>query len=584
LKPVTPSAVTYLRLLCQVISVTLLSTAALAEIDIRVAGVDGEAADNLAATLSLYRYRDQGLDDLALQRLIQRVPSETEKALRPFGYYQTATEVVADGSSGQTKINIKVEPGPRSVWRTIVVAVRGAGSETAAIQRVLSKSPLVPGEAVDHRNYDTLKATLEATAISTGFLDWRWDTHRLEVHPTVNKADVLLIMETGPRYRFGAVSFHQQAVDHDVAQRLIQFESGDDYDEQALLNTQYALLDSQYYSVARVSPTDRDPVTKTVPVNIETTPQKRQRITFGIGYGSDTRLRGSTGWRWQRLNGRGHRAQIRYAGAATRNELGLRYEIPGKDPISEQLRFYGSFIDEELADTDSRRITAGVGRTRKLRQWQMRNYVELLREETTLPGMEPTRDLLFMPGVSLDRWVRDRTINPDHGYRLTADLRGSQQSLLSDTNFLRLVLNAKWLASFRDNYQLLVRGQFGTAWVESFAALPASQRFFAGGDQSIRGFGFNELSPRNAQGEIIGGQHLVFGSVELARRIRGPWRLAVFADGGGALSNLNDELEYSVGVGVRWETPVGKIRLDIAKPVTLGDRSPRIHIGIQPSL
>ena len=564
----------------------LIPLPSLAEVDIRLQGIEGEAATNLEASLSIYRSRGNRIDDLALQRLVQRVPNEAKQALRPFGYYKAEAQAQitpADGDS-TARIDIVVTPGPQSVWRTIIVDVRGPGAENPALARAQRISTLVPGQPVDHRAYETLKANLEANAISAGFLDWRWDIHRLEVHPLADKADVLLVMETGARYKFGAIDFDQRALDEDVANRLLRFSAGDDYNEQALLNTQYALLDSQYYSVARVAPGDRDKTAKTVPINIETTPRQRQRITFGIGYGSDTRLRGTSAWRWRRLNGRGHRAQIRIAGASTRSELGLRYEIPGKDPITEQMLLYGSFIDEELADTDSRRITAGVRRTRKRGDWQLQNYVELLREETEIVGTPATRDALFIPGVSLDRWVRDRTINPRRGYRLTADLRGSQQSLLSDTDFVRLTVNAKWLISLGPNYQLLLRSQLGTAWVENFAALPASQRFFAGGDQSVRGFGFNELSPRNADGEIIGGQHLLFGSAELERRIRGPWRVAAFVDGGGALTELNDPLEYSVGVGIRWVTPIGKIHLDVAKPVTLGDQSPRFHIGIQPAL
>ncbi len=558
---------------------------AIANIDVVLEGVDGDVALNIQTMLTLYRYRNEELDDLALQRLVGRAPGEVDKALRPFGYYHAETTVeVSEGGEATIRVRVMINPGPRSVWRTTNIELSGDGKNDAGLLRALATINLAGGQAIDHRDYDGGKATLEATAISRGFLDWRWLTHRLEIHPLVNKADAFLSMETGTRYKFGEIDLQQDAIDPDVARRFMRFRTGDDFNEQALLNTQYALLDSQYYRVVRVTPGNKDPLTKTVPIAIEAAAQTRQRITFGIGYGSDTRLRASTAWRWRRLNGRGHRAQARFAGASTRNELGLRYEIPGRDPVSEQLNIYSSFIDEELATTDSKRLTFGVSRTKRLGSWQLQTFADLIREETSLPGEAPSIDTLLVPGLSVDRWIRDRTINPRRGYRTTAQLRGSQQSLLSDTDFLRFEGSARWLASFREHYQLLARAEFGTAWVETFGALPASQRFFAGGDQSVRGFGFNELSPRDAQGAIIGGQHLVFMSLELDRAIRGPWRVAIFADGGGALRNLNDPLEYSLGIGLRWETPIGKLRIDLAKPVSIGGFSPRFHISIQPTL
>ena len=109
--------------------------------------------------------------------------------------------------------------------------------------------------------------------------------------------------------------------------------------------------------------------------------------------------------------------------------------------------------------------------------------------------------------------------------------------------------------------------------------MPASLRFFAGGDRSVRGFGFNDLGPRDADGRNIGGKHLLTGSVELEWPIAGRWSMAVFVDGGNAFDSFGDELEYSAGLGGRLRTPVGVVRLDFAKPVTSG-RGWRLHFGL----
>jgi len=149
---------------------------------------------------------------------------------------------------------------------------------------------------------------------------------------------------------------------------------------------------------------------------------------------------------------------------------------------------------------------------------------------------------------------------------------------------VQLYASAKYIHSLGD-LRLLARVESGTTWIDSVEDLPASLRYFTGGDQSIRGYGFRELGPLNDDGtEVVGGRNLTVGSVEFDYLVRSNWRVAVFADAGNAFNNPDDfDFMRSVGFGVRWLSPVGPIRIDIAHPFNSDDAF-RIHVTMGPDL
>jgi translocation and assembly module TamA len=132
--------------------------------------------------------------------------------------------------------------------------------------------------------------------------------------------------------------------------------------------------------------------------------------------------------------------------------------------------------------------------------------------------------------------------------------------------------------------RLLTRLDLGATWIDQKIELPASLRFFAGGDQSIRGFEYQALGPLNANGEVVGGKQLIVGSLEYDFQVRDRWRVAVFVDSGNAFDNTSAfEFQHSAGIGIRWLSPIGQIRLDLAHPFDAED-SFRLHITMGPDL
>src|SRR5690606_9543527 len=119
-----------------------------------------------------------------------------------------------------------------------------------------------------------------------------------------------------------------------------------------------------------------------------------------------------------------------------------------------------------------------------------------------------------------------------------------------------------------------------TTRIDEFSELPASLRFFAGGDQSVRGYRYNSLGPTDASGEVIGGRKLLVGSLEYEHRIRGGWSAAVFYDAGNALEDYGDSLARGAGFGVRWLSPIGQVRIDLASALSEDGNPWRLHLNI----
>jgi translocation and assembly module TamA len=395
---------------------------------------------------------------------------------------------------------------------------------------------------------------------------------------------VILHLRTGPRYRFGSVTVSQDILNEELLGRIVDIPEGEYYNTSTLLRAQYRLTDSMYFASVVVETGAPDPETLSVAIDIQTTPTRRQRIRTGIGYATDTGVRGTLGVDWRRLNAAGHSASTLLRLSQNLNEVSGRYRIPIGDPLNERLLFRGSLAYEDLADLESRRAQVGVTHvTRRGGGWQRTLYTDLLDERTRVPGEPEFEDLLVLPGVSMEKLVADDILLTRHGFRVRGDLRGSHKYLGSSTDFLRLETEANVVRSIGDDWRFFLRSSLGIGIVDGFSTLPASQRFFSGGDQSVRGYSFNSLGPEDDNGNVIGGRHLIFASVEVERRVWNRVALAAFVDAGNALDVFELDVEVSAGAAFNIHTPIGTLRIGAARSVT-ESRDWRFHLSIRPDL
>ena len=572
-----------------------------AGIRVDIEGVEGELKRNVEAFLSVERYKDRDkLEEDTVARLYNRVEDEVRSALKPLGYY--APEIKASYESSHDdrnwRIRISIEAGKPVLVESIQIGIEGPGASDPVFAAIREHPALRKGAQLNHGSYEQVKGDLQRTAASYGYLDARLLESEMLVDPLQRRADIKLKLATGQRYHFGQIRIEQSVIRPALMRRFMRFSEGDPYSTAQLLRTQFALDDSLYFSTVEVQPEERDPQALSVPVRISAQ-QSRRQFSIGGGYGTDTGVRGTFGWSDSRLNDRGHRFRAEVKASTLTRRIDSRYDIPFGDPALEKMSLQLTNRTEQIGDLNTTEFSLTPSVTQVLGHWQRVLSVAATHTQTLSANTRQSSNLL-VPGISYASVPEGYLGEVLFSRGFYADLIGSSHTLGSGSDFLRLHVQTERVYDLRPRWHLLLRGEVGASLVRDFNDLPGIYRFFAGGDRSVRGFAYNDLSPREivlnpvthdpvllASGkpetQNIGGRHLLAGSVELARDMPRNFAVATFFDIGNAFNKFGDPLAYSAGVGLRYRLPVVAIGLDIAKPLSESG-SPRLHLNISPKL
>ena len=584
------------------ITLTLIwTTASFAEprVEIEISGLDKALEENVRAHLDIARLVPQtglipfnpfeqnepppAITESKVRRLHRLATKEIGEALQPFGYYEPVVQaqLVHDGDTWRAQY--QVDTGPPTRIDQLDIQISGAGQTHDSILVARDASRLQPGEQLLHSDYEATKQALLQAALVAGFLDARYQRAELRILKARHLAQVQLLLDTGPRYFFGPISIEQDILDPDFVQQFVHIEQGAPFNTDALLELQLALSDSGYFSRVEVTPRRAAASDFHVPVVITTKPAKPRRYAFGLGYGTDTGPRLSLVSEFRRINKRGHRVFADIRLSKILQSVGAQYKIPIGNLVSDRLIFSSRADFETFADGGSSdRYTLGISRNEEWRSLQRRLYMNYQHENFSLGEDDRTVDF-FIPGFTLSQLRADNILFPRRGYSWSADLRGTP-GLISDTTFARIELAGQRIFPLGKRGRLLLRSQLGALSVEDFSRLPTTERFFAGGDQSVRGYGYQKLAPEDDSGDVVGGQYLAVGSIELDYLFVGNFGAAVFIDSGNADDEFLPSLKTGAGIGFRWRSPVGMLRIDIAHPFDDPDDNYRLHITIGPNL
>lgn len=553
-----------------------------AGITVTVSGVSGEEKANIEARLSIRRPLDaERLDQALVTRLHRDAQREIATALQPYGYYQPEIVATLSGAAPDWQASYRVTLGSPTRIGVVDVKVTGPGADLPEVQQALSSLPVKAGQRLLHAQYNSAKTLLLRSAYDHGFLDARWTQNELRVYPERQLADIVLRLETGPRYYFGEMTVEQEGLDPALIDRYRRIRAGQPVQSSVMLQQQFVYSDLGYFDTVEVE-LQRQNVSADhrVPVRVRTEPRNRRHYDFGVGYGTDTGARISLGTEWRRLNAQGHKLKTNLRLSEIKNTLAAEYLIPIGSQPDESLSFSAASETENLEDGDTVKYSTSVALNRSPGDWRRRLYVEFLHEETDF-GTETTNADLLMPGLSLTRTEVDNPARTLRGWYLFGDVHGADEALLSTATFVQTRVVARAVYPPAQRFRILGRAEWGATYTDAFSELPASQRFFAGGDQSVRGYAYQALAPRNDAGEVIGGKYLTAFSLEGEYSVHGNWAGALFIDAGGADDDPRPKLYRGVGVGVRYALPIGDLRLDVAHPLD-GDEPPlRLHFGVR---
>jgi len=555
------------------------------DIDIKISGVDEKLEKNVRLFLSLEQQKDHPLmSESRMWRLYRKAKEEIAAALQPYGYYRSSVESsLVETEPGKWLASYKIDPGTAVPIALADIRVSSPMAEDPQFQDLLeTESPQV-GKSFSHIVYDKFKADLSKLAAEEGFFRARFVEHRVEIDLRHYQARIYLDYEGGPRFRFGEIVMLQDVLEPDLLERYLTFKRGDTYSLDKLIDLQFALNNSDYFQTVEVSPGKISPDSDEVPVQVVLTPRKNHRYEFGLGYGTDTGARASFGWRMPRINRQGHKLDSEVRFSERGDSANLNYRVPGKDPRSDQIVYTAGIYNEAFEDTDSNRREVGVRYIHSRGDWRETLSLTYQQEDFVVADTDNNSELLI-PGIAWSRvWGRE-FINVLDGLRFDFAIKGASADIASDIDFGQVTTGIKFITSFGPRDRVIARGGIGATETSDFDLLPASLRFFAGGSQTVRGYKYKSLGPTNDDGVVVGASYLMFGGLEYEHYYNDRWGAALFIDAGNAIDSLAEDLEQGVGFGLRWKSPIGPVRIDLANAISDPDRPWRLHVNIGPDL
>ena len=550
--------------------------------DVRLKGVEDALKSNILAHM---RLDDEACDQsmVRIRYRFDRADDAIRAALRPFGYYDPVITAELEQPEDRCwRAVFNIDQGEPVIIATTDIRVQGEGESLPVFQSLLREHDIEPGKRLQHDPFDSLKSRLLIAAQENGFFDARLEKSAIRVNRGERRADVELVLDTGRRYRFGTLTVSGDVLDEQLLLRYVDFQEGAPFEQRRLRKLHNDLMRGDYFSVVNVRAVPGEDGVADVVLTLE----EGRRVRYGVsfGYGTDTGIvvRGDLVHR--RLNRRGHRLELDTELSTVRQNAAIDYRIPGRRPQNDWYSIYGGVNRDNSDAVESIAVKLGVRQNWfHTINWNSTPFTELMVERFLQDG-EWSQKTSLVPGWGVNFFTANAPARPTRGLRLRAEVAGAAEEVLSATSFLRLSLYGKTILPISRRGRLLVKGEAGWMATDDINQVPPTWRFFAGGDRSVRGYDYQSLGPEDDNGRSIGGSRLVTGSIEGDWRVRERWSGAVFVDAGNVgEADLLDRLPWSVGLGVRWYSPVGPIRLDLAFPQN-GTNDFRIHVSMGPDL
>lgn len=555
-------------------------------ITVAISGGTAALRDNVHAHLDLGDLAC-ATTELHLRSRLRGADEQISQALRALGYYHGEWRVERERIKGKKngdgcwRIAVELEPGPPVMVATRDVRIEGAGAADPVFTRYLANLPLAPGAQLNHASYEAIKNGLVQRARTAGYFEGEFSHRALDVDTERNSAEIHLVYESGPRYRFGAISYGPSPLDETLLERFVTFAPGEPFDADKLIQSQSNMINSLYF--ASVSLDQRRPDRKRleVPVTITTSPRSKYETTASIGFSTDTGPRVGYGLTNRRVNSAGDTYLVSSQLSPVQSNLGFQYSQPGKDPLRDKTQWSTGWQREDTDTATSDSFRAEVARiTMTDSGWLRTLSLKYLFEDFHIAGNSQS-SMLLMPGIGWSKSHANDPRYPTWGWRLGSSFRTAVEGLVSDVSLVQSELDGKLILPLVGG-RLITRASVGATVLDDFAQLPASLRFFAGGDNSVRGFDYQALGPTDSNGKVIGGKHRLTSSVEYDHKVWNDFALAAFVDAGTAFDTQDFTLYKSAGFGVRWFSPIGPIRVDFAFPLDEGGF--RLHLSMGPDL
>jgi len=607
-----------------------------ADVSYVINGVDDTLRANVLSHVDTIQFGPQvRLHIHDIDKVVDNAIVRAREALRPYGYYAPKiTGRVVSGDDSSPVVELTIDPGPPLRVARLELRVEGPGAESKEIRDWYDAWPLQQGTILNQAVWEQQKQAVLDAANAQGYLSAEFSEHALEIDLERNVATLRLTLDTGPRYVMGDVIFHQQVLKPGILEYVPRFEKGDPYTARLVSLLRTDLWNTDYFDdiqVVEVRRPDLDPPAVDINVSVET--ETRNHYQGALGFGTDTGIRLQATWSQRPMSPSGDRIDVGvgYQEFDDKVTAKSRYRRPilnrERQWWDAELTLRLEKLDLEVSrspeDDNLIKIASGDLSERHLRfgRLKLRNqksgerqqfdtlFVQYLNSERRYPLDDTTPELIplvgdpdfaarlraidnaFSAGAELDIVnVRGRGFETS-GNRDLAWIFHSDRAFGSEVEFTQLYVSTRRSYLLGDRLKFLLRAEAGytDADVDEFefdiageplklslTRLPNFYRFKAGGATSVRGYGFERLSTNG-----IGSNHIITASAEGEYRILNKWSVAAFADIGNAFNDWSKpELKRGIGLGLRWYSIAGEIRIDVARALDFEGKPWRLHVTI----
>jgi len=546
---------------------------------INIVGTGGVLYKNLELNLPT-RIPECHETNAQITQFIKSIKKRFRPAARALGYYDAQFTPNIRRVNSCWKITLNVEANRPIKIRQAHFIIKGEGLTQKEFRMLSNTPPYRSGDVLNHQKYSDYKAQLKEVAQTFGYFNARFETHKIVVNPLKYSAVVSLVFNTGKRFRYGKITVEQNVLNKEVIQRFLQIKQGDLYSSEKLISQQQLLQSSGFYANISIDALHKQIVDEQIPINISLKKKKRNAWKFKVGYGTDTgpRVSAQLNRRW--TGAKGHNLLIDFTTAPKISTFTARMAEPKTDPEEATFAYLFEWEQDTNSDTIGRNYKLGAEYARTTSSdWKQTAFLTYLLETTQEGNNNPTKSHLTLLGAEVEKTKADNYLFPLNGWHAKGKVHGAIDKLLSDQSILQFEIETKLITQLGQG-RLITRLDLGTTVVGDFESLPKSLRFFAGGGQSVRGYSFQSLGTKNTVGDNVGGKNLLAGSVEYDYPIFDKWSAAAFLDAGNAFNDWKSpDLQLGAGIGARWHSPVGPIRIDIGFPENkIAD--PHLHLSI----
>ncbi|WP_395479681.1 autotransporter assembly complex family protein [Candidatus Curculioniphilus buchneri] len=506
-------------------------------------------------------------------RFHNKVNKIVRKCLRAFGYYEPTITFKFKKSSNNNQdiLIIHINSGKPVKIADINVTLHGEAKQDNDYLEWVKKGKLTLGKVLNHYDYDKFKDGFSILALQKGYFDAIFRKSQLSVVPSIYQSYWNIDFDSGQRYHFGEFRIHGSQIRNDYLYNLANIKIGDPYHAEslAILNNRLAAT-NWFNSIVISTNLSSDQESCALILDTVVTPRTRNGIEVGIGYTTDIGPRATTTWNKPWLNSRGHSFQTSLSLSELEQTADLHYKIHlVKDPFEQYYLLQVGLKRENLNHSQSYSNILNIARYWNFShnwqkilnfRWSLNHFIQNEFTDTTM---------LIYPSISLNRTRQKDGLMPMWGDSQLYSIDISHTVLGSNINFIIFKVQTVWIRPLTEKHRFIARGNFGWIETNNFERIPPLLRFFAGGDRSIRGYKYKSLSSWRNSEKPTGASKLGIGSLEYQYNILGKWWSAMFIDSGEAADHIKwNNFKTGAGIGIRWQSIIGPIKLDMAAPMT----------------